>query len=200
VFIACRHGSTASNENGHEKIRGWLPIPLSKKGMEEAEEAAHNLSGVDNVEAIYCSDLVRAVQTAQEVAEALEMTITPREELRDWNQGDYSGQEAEKVYKRLHDFIESPQRKVPNGESYQFFLDRAVPFLNECAKSDKLYILVTHGRVVTLINALAKNKGEHPDTETLKGKAPVDPGGIIIVNPSWKITFMSSKRDKAAVS
>jgi broad specificity phosphatase PhoE len=203
MLIAVRHGATKFNDNGgkgaepKEKFRGWLPIPLNLEGMAQAHETAELLAQAEDIEHIYSSDLVRAVQTAEEIGQALSMEIEPREELRDWNIGDYVGRDVKEVIKDVLDFIDHPLKAASNGESYQFFLDRCIPFLRELVESDDINIGVTHARVVGLIKALSVNKGEYPDTATLKKKAPIEPGEIMIVDRNWKIVYQMSKEKDA---
>jgi probable phosphoglycerate mutase len=199
VLIACRHGRTAYNDNGGkggtdgEKFRGWLPIPLTLEGMKTSRETAELLEDVEDVYALYTSDVVRAIQSAEEIAQVLSMELEPREELRDWNLGDYVGQPVKDVLKEVLAHIDTPNKVVAGGESFQTFLDRCMPFLHELVESDDLCIAVTHARVFGLIKALSINKGDYPDTATLKAKAPVAPSGIMIVKSDWKIVYQSYK-------
>lgn len=193
MIVFVRHGKTESNNVGHEKLRGWLPVPLSLEGMEQAEEIAYNLSGLEDVKEICCGTLVRVVQTAQEVAEALEMEISPCEELNDWNTGEYAGRGVPETLKTLHDHIQYPLKPVKGGEPFQFFLDRIVPVLNEKVKSKDLYVVISSGRVATLLKALSRNKGKEPDTDILLGKPPISPAGILIVDANWRITYTTEK-------
>jgi broad specificity phosphatase PhoE len=194
MLIAVRHGSTFYNEDGKEKLRGWLSIPLNLDGMKMMHETAESLAAVEDVSKLYTSDLVRAVQSAQEVGQALSMELNPREELRDWNYGYLTGQPTNSAtHKALKDFIDNPTKPVKEGEPFQTFLDRSVPFLTEIIESDKLYIAVTHNRVCTLISALCKTKGKHPDTATFEKPGPIDPAGLMIIRANWSISFMTAK-------
>lgn len=194
MLIAIRHGKTNMNTSDGERTRAWLPVPLTLEGMAAMADTATQLEELDGeVDNLYCSDLVRAVQSAEEIARVLSIEIQPKEELRDWNLGKYAGGKVTDLLDILSDYIDNPKKVVPEGEAYQTFLDRAIPFLDELVKSKDMNIAVTHNRVVTLIAALAKNKGKHPDTATLKKKGPIPPAGIMIISPDWSISFMSAK-------
>lgn len=198
MLIVVRHGKTALNEDGSEKLRGWLPVPLTLEGMKASRDVAEKLATVEGVVALYTSDLVRSVQSAQEVAQALSMELEAREELRDWDYGHLTGIEVNNAtLNQLFDYVDNPTRKVPEGETFQSFLDRTIPFLHEIVEDEGLQIVVTHNRVCTLLNALSKNKGEHPDTATLKKKGPIDPSGIMIIKPNWSIVYKTAL-DKVA--
>src|SRR5690349_17795607 len=89
-----RHGQTGMNnatDTSADRIRGWLDVPLTQVGREEAAGAAEELSRV-GVEAIECSDLSRAQETADIIGEAVGVTPRPTEKLRPWDLGDLTGQ------------------------------------------------------------------------------------------------------------
>lgn len=195
MLIAVRHGITAFNDNGgnkttKEKFRGWLPIPLTLEGMKTSRETAELLEGVEDVTTLFCSDVVRTVQSATEIGQILSMPIEPVMELRDWNLGDYVGVPVDEVLDDVLAHIDTPNKVVKGGESYQTFLDRTIPFLTEQVESEDLFIGVTHARVSGLLKALSINKGEYPDTETLKKKAPIHPSGFMILRSDWKIVYV----------
>ena len=69
MLIVVRHGATSFNDNASgERIRGWLPIPLTLKGMKEAHETAEALSQVEGVKHLYCSDMVRTLLCSRDRA------------------------------------------------------------------------------------------------------------------------------------
>lgn len=194
MIIAIRHGHTAFNEDGQERLRGWLSIPLSLQGMKEMHETAESIAAVEDIKKIYTSDLVRAVQSAEEVGQALSMEIEPHEELRDWNYGYLTGQFTNAAtHKALKDFMENPTKVPKDGESFKTFLDRAVPFLDKVVTSDDLFVIISHNRICTLLAAIAKTSGDHPDTPTLEKPGPIDPGGIMLIRSDWSISFMTAK-------
>ena len=190
MLIAVRHGSTKLNgAHGGERTRGWLPVPLTLQGMQEIAETADALGDLEGVDGLYSSDLVRAVQSAQEIARVLGMELQPTEELRDWNLGDLAGERIASILPQTHHLIDHPDEKAPGGESYNTFLERAVPFLTKLVESKKLNIAVAHNRIITLLAALCKQEGDFPDPQLVKKKGPVDPAGLLIIDPSWKITY-----------
>lgn len=60
-LILIRHGQSAWN--AANKFTGWVDVPLSKKGLEEAELAAKRLKSLP-VDVCFTSMLIRAIQTA----------------------------------------------------------------------------------------------------------------------------------------
>jgi len=189
MLILVRHGKTSFNEDGKEKLRGWLPIPLSLEGQTAAADTASKLELVEDIQTIYCSDLVRAVQSAQEIAHVLAVPLTPTEQLRDWNTGDLAGESVMDNLPTIHKHMDEPNKKLPGGESFNTFYDRCQPILDELVTSDEIHLAVSHNRVVTLARALAANKGSHPKMDLLKRKAPVEPSGFIIIDNKWRIAY-----------
>ena len=63
-----RHGQSAGNAEG--RFGGHSPTPFPNLGKEQAEITAQDLAK-ERINAIYSSDLIRAVQTAQPLAELL---------------------------------------------------------------------------------------------------------------------------------
>ena len=61
-----RHGQSAGNAEG--RFGGHGPTPLSELGKEQAEKTAKVLAK-EGISAIYSSDLLRAVQTAEPLCE-----------------------------------------------------------------------------------------------------------------------------------
>lgn len=83
-----RHGETPWNVEG--RYQGQLDPPLTERGRRQAQATAKELASV-GFEAIYSSDLARAHQTAQALAEeiGLEVQLDPR--LREIDQGEWQG-------------------------------------------------------------------------------------------------------------
>lgn len=187
MLIAVRHGRTHMNEDGVEKLRGWLPIPLMVEGSESSHQTADKLSKLDGVDHVYTSPLIRTIQSSTPIGHKLGLELEPVEWLKDWDTG-HTGQEVEKTLPIIHGLIDHPDKK-DGGESYNEFLDRCVPRLLEEIKSDEVSIAVTHNRVMTLLRALCKTGGEYPDTKLLKRKAPVEPSGFMVIGPDFCIEY-----------
>lgn len=116
------HGTTTDNEQ--DLATGWLPGELSEVGREQAralgEQAAHLKFDV-----IFCSDLHRAVESA-ELAFGGVCTIIQDKRLRECNYGGLNGTSALAFKNRLVDFVETP---FPNGESYKDVEARLADFV-----------------------------------------------------------------------
>ena len=84
ICYLVRHGKDDDTVRG-----GWSQQPLTDEGKVQAAELADFVqkSGL-GIQQIYSSDLLRARQTAQIVADSLPLPIVPKMEFREVNNGD----------------------------------------------------------------------------------------------------------------
>lgn len=164
--ILIRHGSTKLNSGGAsvERIRGWSDIDLDKRGQKEADEIAARMA-MDNPRMVYASDLRRTKETGMRIARAAKAPIAFTDKLRPWNLGMLTGKEVSKVLPVMNKLVEHPHVPVPDGESFNDFRDRYLPFLQQQIHESKMYnrptVLVAHSRNVQL--ARAWDKAGRPD-------------------------------------
>ena len=128
-----RHGQSAGNAEG--RFGGHSATPLSALGKKQAEATAQALAR-ENINAIYTSDLLRAVQTAQPLADLLGLKITKTSAFRERNVGvlegltfDESKEEFPKDYYALVN--RHVHHVITEGESYRHLLRRATGALRE---------------------------------------------------------------------
>lgn len=133
-FYICRHGQTDKNVEGVWSGSG-IDVPLNEKGKEQAVELAQKLRGKHV--AIYCSPLVRAVQTANAVANGRDIVIM--QDLREGNFGDMEGvtfAKAKEIYGEefinslLFPTEETADWHFPNAESKRMVFERVYTCLN----------------------------------------------------------------------
>lgn len=121
-----RHGQSAGNAEG--RFGGHGPTPLSELGVQQAERTAQVLAK-EGVDAIYTSDLIRAVQTAEPLAKLLNIPINTSEAFRERNVGVLQGltfDESKQNYPQ--DYYALINRNInhviTDGESYRQLLRR----------------------------------------------------------------------------
>jgi len=147
-----RHGETAWNRE--RRLQGQLDIPLNDTGRAQASALAEALAG-EPIDAVYSSDLGRAMQTAAPLAETLGLQVRPERRLRERCYGDLEGMTyAEVAEKRPEDFARwqarVPDYAPPEGESLREFHDRAVEvalYLSRRHPGERI-ALVAHGGVL----------------------------------------------------
>ncbi len=146
------HGTTTDNENG--LATGWLPGELSKLGRRQAIELGRLVGGQD-FDAIFCSDLKRAVDSAEfGFSDRYEIISDAR--LREANYGDHNGQ-AENFKDNMTEFIDKP---FPNGESYKDVEKRLRNFCEflKANYNDKHIAIVAHQAPQLALDVILKNK------------------------------------------
>ena len=85
-----RHGETSWN--AERRMQGHIDIPLNTAGMGQAKRLANALTQTKySFDAIYSSDLERAVHTANAVANALSLAVQTTPQLRERNVGQLQG-------------------------------------------------------------------------------------------------------------
>ena len=128
-----RHGQSAGNAEG--RFGGHGPTPLSRLGIRQAEKTARMLAK-EGINAIYSSDLHRAVQTAEPLAKLLGLTVIQTPAFRERHVGvlegltfDESKAEFPKDYYAL--VSRNIHHVITKGESYRHLLRRTTNELRE---------------------------------------------------------------------
>ncbi|EHP44418.1 phosphoglycerate mutase [Cupriavidus basilensis OR16] len=127
-LILIRHGETAWNRE--RRLQGQLDIPLNATGVAQADALARALA-VEPIDAVYASDLSRAMQTAAPLAETLGLAVQPDPRLRERCYGTLEGMTYAEVAEQLPEDFARWQARVPDyapdgGESLLVFHERAV--------------------------------------------------------------------------
>ena len=94
ILYFVRHGET--DWNVKKKIQGKTDVPLNATGKQQAKELADMLldrkkEGTLQVVRAYTSPQLRAAQTAQEAAIALDIPCIAADGLREMDMGDWEG-------------------------------------------------------------------------------------------------------------
>ena len=149
TFTVIRHGETEANLNG--VIQGQTDVPLDPVGEAQARSLGRRWKN-RNFDAIYSSDLSRAMRTARIVAPDRE--ITPVPDLREIDLGAWCGLSISEVAERFPDewaaFRSGIRFRATGGESrmeLQTRVDRF--FASALARHPGGHVLVvTHGGVL----------------------------------------------------
>ena len=155
-FIVVRHGETAWNAQG--RIQGHLDSPLNEEGLAQALLLGERL-GAEPFDHFYCSDLGRAQQTAQPIADRSGKAPTTTARLRERNLGVFqglTGTQCERLhpadYQRFH--ARDPDHAMPGGESIRELYRRVSGLFDELAVSHAgaRIAIVTHGGVLDALH------------------------------------------------
>src|SRR5262252_6100524 len=151
-LLLVRHGE--STWNAARRIQGQLDPPLSDLGMAQSREVGERLAGL-RLAGLYCSDLVRARQTAELIAGAVGLEPQAEPGLREIALGAWEGKTREELIDEYPDLWERWSREpdwdiVPGGEGAQPFAERVnatlVRLRDRHPRGD--VICVTHGGVI----------------------------------------------------
>ena len=157
-LILIRHGETDWNRIG--RCQGVADIVLNENGKKQARELAHSLRD-HNIKAIYSSDLKRARETAQHIAEHHNITVQLEPGLQEMNQGDLEGLSfpdiRDKYAEVLKQWRESPETlRLPSGESLVEVQNRAWKVFEKVHQNHigETVVVVSHN--LTMITLLCK--------------------------------------------
>lgn len=107
------HSISEDNERG--AASGWLPGRLSERGRSLARELGARRRD-DGVAAVFCSDLMRASETATIAFADTRIQVFLDWRLRECNYGDQNGRPVEEVHSDRRLRLDTPH---PNGESWR---------------------------------------------------------------------------------
>jgi 2,3-bisphosphoglycerate-dependent phosphoglycerate mutase len=147
-----RHGETAWN--AEHRVQGQLDVPLNSIGQAQALAAAKVLAR-EKFDAIYSSDLSRALQTAQPTATLFSMKILPEKDLRERHYGIFERLTYAEVKTRYpQDYARfearDPEYAFRTGESLKDFSARSVSVIAKIVNQnkDRSILVFTHGGVL----------------------------------------------------
>lgn len=180
LLYVVRHGDTVLNASN--AFRGWMDPKLDENGVKGAHEAGEWLKG-KGVKMAYCSDLKRAVETADIICEALGIAPAYKDfSLRPWHVGEFAGKEkTEKRQAELDEYVDNPHWEIPEGESLNEFGDRvqeAIKYYIHEAREEGIKLIVTHTSDCIQFNDYCRGEGPAGKPE---GVDIVEPGGILRV-------------------
>lgn len=153
-LVLIRHGE--SQWNLENRFTGWVDVPLSPKGVEEAKAAAKKLSGF-RFDRAFSSVLTRANETMRLILESLGQTTIPIEKDKALNERMYGelqglnkaetakkyGDDQVKIWRRSYDV------RPPGGESLKDTAERVLPYYENRIKpyvlKGETILIAAHG-------------------------------------------------------
>ena len=153
-LVLIRHGE--SQWNLENRFTGWVDVPLSPKGVEEAKAAGKKLAGF-TFDRAFTSVLIRANETLRIVLEVIGQTTIPIEKDKALNERMYGelqglnkaetakkyGDEQVKIWRRSYDV------RPPGGESLKDTAERVLPYYDRRIKPRVLQgetiLIAAHG-------------------------------------------------------
>ncbi|MBP9733090.1 MAG: 2,3-bisphosphoglycerate-dependent phosphoglycerate mutase [Candidatus Omnitrophica bacterium] len=179
TLVLLRHGQ--SQWNLENKFTGWVDVPLTPLGEEEAKKAGAKLKGI-RFDKAYTSDLQRAQKTlalALEVSGQPDLPVTRDKALNERHYGDLQGLDKAETAKKFGDeqvkiWRRSYDIAPPNGESLKDTAARTLPYFDKYIVADlkagKNIIVAAHGNslrsIVMELDKLTKEQVLELNLET----------------------------------
>ncbi len=167
-LVLLRHGQ--SQWNLENRFTGWKDVPLTEKGINEANNAGHLLKKHNiKIDKVFSSVLERANKTAEIAIKASEIENLHKngkliyekdQKLNERDYGDLVGlnkaETADKFGKeQVHIWRRSYDTPPPNGESLKDVVDRVSPYFTEIIEphilNKKNILIAAHGNSLRAI-------------------------------------------------
>lgn len=174
------HGTTIDNEQ--HKATGWNPGELSRLGTQQCKDLK-SMIDVSEFDVIFCSDLKRAIDSAELTFGDAGIEIIQDKRLRECNYGDLNGGDSKLVKVDMPGRITTP---FPHGESYKDVEKRMRSFLNDVAKKyeEKHVAIMAHEGPQLALEVITKGRTwEQAINENWRNKKPKE------WQPGWKYSY-----------
>ncbi len=167
-LVLLRHGQ--SQWNLENRFTGWKDVPLTEKGINEANNAGHLLKKHSiKIDKVFSSVLERANKTAEIAIKASQIENLHKDgkliyekdqQLNERDYGDLVGlnkaETADKFGKeQVHIWRRSYDTPPPNGESLKDVVDRVSPYFTEKIQpyilNEKNVLIAAHGNSLRAI-------------------------------------------------
>ncbi len=174
TLVLVRHGQ--SQWNLENRFTGWVDVPLSEAGIEEARKAGELLKGM-KFDYAFTSALTRAQETLRIMLEIIGQTDVPTERdqaLNERHYGDLQGlnkdETAAKFGKeQVHIWRRSFDVKPPNGESLKDTRSRVLPYyqakIEPLVKDGKRILIAAHGNSLRALVMTLDNMSQQAITD-----------------------------------
>ncbi|MCY9021885.1 histidine phosphatase family protein, partial [Priestia megaterium] len=146
MLYLIRHGQTDWNKN--KLIQGHADIPLNEAGKQQAKRIAERFRDI-HIDVIYTSDLLRAQETAREIAAAAKVEkIEVCEQLRERSFGELESKDVEVLHELVPNYATNwGEEPLYNIETLEAAQERMIRRLTEIMEKSigKKVAVVSHG-------------------------------------------------------
>lgn len=151
MLVVVRHGQAEGNTS--HRFIGWLDVPLDALGRRQAQSVAARLAGA-GVTRVISSDILRARQTAEPLAELLGLEVELDERIREIGNGEWTGLLPTDIAARWPEmwerYITGTDVERPGGEQWADVRARVREAMTEFAADPTPTAVFTHGGPVIL--------------------------------------------------
>ncbi len=193
-LILLRHGE--SQWNLENRFTGWVDVPLSPRGIQEAKNAGEKLRPY-KFDRAFTSVLQRAIETLRLALEIIGQTQIPIEKDKALNERMYGelqglnkaetakkyGDDQVKIWRRSYDV------PPPGGESLKDTAERVLPYYDQKIKPHVLkgetILIAAHGNS---LRALVMQLDELSKEQVLELNIPTGAPLLYELDPTGKVT------------
>jgi broad specificity phosphatase PhoE len=155
TLLLARHGETDWNREG--RWQGWADPPLNDTGRAQARTLAEQLRATP-FDAVYSSDLRRALETAEILAAPHGVPVGVDRDLREIDVGSWSGLTRAEIAERF------PDGQRPDGETHEQQAVRVRRAVTRIARDHPggRILVVGHGGTIRSIHDAITDVPYHP--------------------------------------
>lgn len=200
TFYIVRHGETDWNAKG--LLQGHVNTKLNATGKSQAKQLAKAIQHI-HFDAVFSSDLTRALETAHLIAQERNLAITTAKALREKSYGSYEGLTHQEARRALANYFQTSEKLTglekmkykiyQDGESDHEAVERFITHLREIAVaySGKTILIASHGGIMRyFLIKLGWASYEELDRHAIKNTAyiKVESDGIdFFINETYQI-------------
>ncbi|UCD07964.1 MAG: histidine phosphatase family protein [Dehalococcoidales bacterium] len=190
-LLLVRHGLT--DHNVDRRVAGYTDVSLNEEGLQQVEKLNGRLAD-EKIDAVYSSDLQRAVDTAKGSVSGRDIEVVTCYELREMNFGEAEEMTFTEMNEKYPDLARSVMNvdsglSFPGGESFADFVERVREFLKRLEKfnEDHTVLVVSHGATLRVI--ICELLGIDPNHWYQLG---IDNASLSVVNTYGHRTILNS--------
>lgn len=155
-FLLVRH---AQSEGNIQRIfQGQMETPLTTLGVDQAKLLGQYFAQHQqqyHIQKIFSSPQIRAHQTAEQIAQPLDLKIVPSDLLKEIHNGEMAGLTNEEISQRFPERLDHKTPYAPVGETgeswFELFLRGGKVVDMFTALSPGSYLVVSHGAILNAI-------------------------------------------------
>lgn len=162
TFIMIRHGQ--SQANTESRFAGWWDTPPTELGCLQAETTAEYTVANFTIDAIYSSDLSRAMSVGNAISKRTGLPVIPRQNLREICAGDWEGKTFDELNEQFPSFqvwkSDVGNSGCDGGETVAQLQQRILKALGEIAEEhpDQTVVITTHATPIRVTQCACERK------------------------------------------
>lgn len=162
TMLVIRHGQSVSNIKG--VFTGNLDLALTDQGLQQAAVTAQYILDNFHVDAVYASDLCRAIDTGKAVADKLGLSVHTDRRLREIWAGNWEGRSFNELTEHFPSYTvwrtDIGSCVTDGGESVAQLSKRVLEAFTDIAKANegKTLVVATHATPIRALQCHCEGK------------------------------------------